>query len=171
MSPGRRTNRKNLRSCQRTILLYSFCKFSQSKIALRNTRIFNRVQPVHKGMTEFSATPQIAFRRTSTGRGFLCDSSVEIQESADREQGHFNVKITHFPRRARDLGLDVGRNHHLFVECGSMGITRNLPLGFVSAELRSAHTRWRPSQHTAAWLLRRVLWLHPAGACRTHRCR
>ena len=92
-------------------------------------------------MTEFSATPQIAFRRTSTGRGFLCDSSVEIQESADREQGHFNVKITHFPRRARDLGLDVGRNHHLFVECGSMGITRNLPLGFVSAELRSAHTR------------------------------
>lgn len=32
MSPGRRTNRKNLRSCQRTILLYSFCFWSQRKI-------------------------------------------------------------------------------------------------------------------------------------------
>ena len=32
MSPGRCTNRKNLRSCQRTILLYSFYFFSQRKI-------------------------------------------------------------------------------------------------------------------------------------------
>jgi hypothetical protein len=34
LSPGRRTNWKNLRSCQRTILLYSFYFFSQSKIRL-----------------------------------------------------------------------------------------------------------------------------------------
>jgi hypothetical protein len=40
LSPGRRTNRKNLRSCQRTILLYSFYKSSQRKIALRNYMYF-----------------------------------------------------------------------------------------------------------------------------------
>jgi hypothetical protein len=34
LSPGRRTNWKNLRSCQRTILLYSFYFFSQSKIRI-----------------------------------------------------------------------------------------------------------------------------------------
>jgi hypothetical protein len=32
LSPGRRTNRKNLRSCQRTILLYSFYFFRQRKM-------------------------------------------------------------------------------------------------------------------------------------------
>jgi len=40
LSPGRRTNRKNLRSCQRTILLYSFYKSSQRKITLCNHLYF-----------------------------------------------------------------------------------------------------------------------------------
>ena len=40
MSPGRRTNRKNSRRCQRTILLYSFYFLSQRKIAGCNCMCF-----------------------------------------------------------------------------------------------------------------------------------
>ena len=69
MSPGRRTNRKNLRSCQRTILLYSFYFFRQRKIAPCNYPVFNRVPPVHKRMTGFGANPQLVSRRLRARRG------------------------------------------------------------------------------------------------------
>jgi hypothetical protein len=68
LSPGRRTNRKNLRNCQRTILFYAFYFVSQSKAADFISFIFNRVQVVHRLVTGISAVAREILRKCRAGR-------------------------------------------------------------------------------------------------------
>ena len=70
MSPGRRTNRKNLRNCQRTILLYSFYFLSQRKVCNFIYFIFNGVQVVHRRVTGFCAGSGSNFAQKLAGHGF-----------------------------------------------------------------------------------------------------
>jgi len=59
LSPGRRTNRKNLRSCQRTILLYSFYFSSQRKLRVCKYTCF-----------------QSSARRSQAGDQIWCNRSI-----------------------------------------------------------------------------------------------
>jgi len=62
LSPGRRTNRKNLRSCQRTILLYSFYFWSQRKIRVCKYTSFQRSARHPQPPDRKWCTPKIDFR-------------------------------------------------------------------------------------------------------------
>jgi hypothetical protein len=47
---------EKLRTCQRTILFYSFSFFRQSKLSNSISLSINRLQPVHRPLTDFGAT-------------------------------------------------------------------------------------------------------------------
>ena len=72
MTPGRRTNRKNLRNCQRTIVLYTFYFLGQSKKQKSKWFEFNRVQRIHRGVQREWCTREFAdSHQTHAVRGFL----------------------------------------------------------------------------------------------------
>jgi len=71
LAPGRRTNRKNFRNCQSTIVFYTLYFFGQWKKHKPMCFGFNRVQPVHRGVQRKWCSGRIQSRvRTPCGRGF-----------------------------------------------------------------------------------------------------
>jgi hypothetical protein len=103
LSPGRRTNRKNLRSCQRTILLYSFYKFSQRKITLCNYMYFQSSAARPQGHDRIWCRRQIRYSQMPLQMSSfaLC---IDRNRCEVREEFYVPlVKITHFRLPARDL--------------------------------------------------------------------
>ena len=83
MSPGRRTNRKNLRSCQRTILLYSFYFWSQRKIRVCKYTCFQASAGRPQARDRKWCSPKIKSRE----KPYLTRVSAEIipvNESSER---------------------------------------------------------------------------------------
>jgi hypothetical protein len=80
LAPGRRTNRKNFRNCQRTIVFYTFYFSGQSKKKIFMFFAFNRVQLVHRVVQrEWCST--IAGRRRNTVKCAGIAASLEISSS------------------------------------------------------------------------------------------
>jgi hypothetical protein len=103
LSPGRRTNRKNLRSCQRTILFYSFYFFRQSKICPCNYLIFqsSAARPqAHDRI--WCKAPTHSWRNPRWARSFAFCIDVNRCESAVRFY-FWVVNIAHSPCLARDF--------------------------------------------------------------------
>ena len=155
MSPGRRTNRKNLRSCQRTILLYSSYYSRQRKIRACKYTYFQ----------SSAARPQVDDRiwcrpaeplsqNPSQTRRFACCIDPNRCAIPIAICSCF-VKIRHFPRSARDYKQRV-----MWGQPSSA--VRHRP----SCARRTAEDGCPHMNRTC--LFSRPLSLRRPGACRTH---
>ena len=111
MSPGRRTNRQNLRSCQRTILLYSFYKISQRKIRVCKYSLFNRVHAIHRPRTENSATAASSLSRNSVPDAAF--RAIYCVKSPDWSLGHLLFHCEYPALAAPGKGFNTVIGKHL----------------------------------------------------------